>query len=455
MLAWAWSLSLGVSSTPGGAVASSEDLATQLERWSSVASPGWVEVRFSHAPGVVERDWLSALSRAGTRVRWSAESIPPTATAITALADPAGGAELAMAAPGGASLVLRDTIGVRDSMRASAQPLRVHLPRVEPGTEAVSGGARARDQLRDSLLLRRILLLGRAGWETRFLAAALTERGWIVDARFVVAPGSDVLQGIAGSRRAAPAPVIATPQQAMGMQFPGRMQPAQPPQPLPSAQPAAPPPVLRLTIDTARYSAVIIVDSTAARDAGAIARYLRDGGGVILWPDALTEPAFRAMAAGGLGTPVERDDQPIRDSLPRTQLALVPLLPLHPDAIPLEQRGGAVAVAARRIGAGRVLQVGYRDVWNWPMEGDSLAPEAYRAWVAGLVARVALVGRVSRAPEATDPAPLSGLIDRLGPATPPSGTTGEASSVLPGWLLALLCLLFLLEWASRRTRGVP
>src|SRR5438034_1064430 len=73
--------------------------------------------------------------------------------------------------------------------------------------------------VRDTLGLRRLLVLGQAQWETKFTIAALEERGWQVDAHIVVSPKGkgDVRQGDIG------------------------------------------------VIDTARYSAVLAVDTTAAR----------------------------------------------------------------------------------------------------------------------------------------------------------------------------------------------
>lgn len=454
LLAWAWSLSVGAVAAPGEGSAGSADLRAQLERWSSVASPARVQVRFAQAPGAVDRDWLAALDATGTRVAWSADSLPPTAAAVNPLPDPAGGMELAVAAPAGAPVLLRDTLGSRDSVAATPLPIRFHIQRLEAGTEVVTGGARSRDEPRDSLTFRRLLLLGRAGWDARFVSSALSERGWTVDARFVVAPGSDVHQGVPGPKTATPpATVLADPGSAPGSMM-SRMRlgvtPPATPVPVASPPPAVSP---RLSIDTSRYSAVLVLDSTAGREAGAISRYLRDGGGIILWTEALNHPAFRAMAAGGSGTPVAPTEEAVTDSLPRITLGLVPITPLHPDAVVLESRGTVPAVAARRIGAGRVVQVGYQDLWRWPMAGDSLAPDQFRNWVAGLVVRVAVVGRTTQEARDADPAPRAMLVDRLGSPTPPVATIGESNAALPWWLLALVTGAFLVEWASRRIRG--
>ena len=89
-------------------------------------------------------------------------------------------------------------------------------------------------------------------------------------------------------------------------------------------------------------------------------------------------------------------------------------------AFALERRGRrAIAVAARRVGAGRVMQIGYDDSWRWRMAGGARDRSA----------RIASGGRASSASVAYAPraaatgdgrrdrgAPLAALVDRLGPA---------------------------------------
>lgn len=454
LLAWALVRSHGLVPLRSHDRASSGDLTTQLDRWSSVAAPLEVRVRFDHSPTSAQRDWLAALKLSGTKVQWSADSLPPTAMSVEQGADPAGVVEIAMTAQPGALLQLRDTLGLRDTTRPADGIARFGVAGIEEGTAAVVQGAVAREVVRDSVRFRRLLLLGEASWDARFVAAALAERGWTVDARFAVAPGSDVYQGITIAAPAAPAPApaaAAAPPRSFRSIF---AQPEAQAAPQPAAPP--PPPVApRLRIDTSRYSAVIAIDSTAAREATAIARYLRDGGGVLLWPDAARTPAFRAVAPGGVGEGAGTREEGAVEARSREDLILRAVTPLHPDAVPLERSGVRVAVAARRIGAGRVLQVGYDDSWRWRMGGDSTAPEAYRHWVAGLVSRVALVGREMREVTGSDPAPFATLMARFGPATLEGSSTDSGHSPLPAWLLGLLVLLFLTEWTSRRTRGAP
>ncbi|HEX3160556.1 MAG TPA: hypothetical protein VHQ45_18705, partial [Gemmatimonadaceae bacterium] len=235
----------------------------------------------------------------------------------------------------------------------------------------------------------------------------LEERGWAVDAHVVVSPKGDVRQGDVG------------------------------------------------VIDTARYSAVLAMDSTAARYGARIDRFVRQGGGLVLWAPAAAVRAFAGVSpAGALGPALPDVGRTPSDSAPRDELELRPLLRLAADAVVLERRGSAVALASRRAGAGRVLLTGYSNSWRWRMAGGDDAPEEHRTWLAGMVAQVAYTGRRSIDAPPTAAAPLATLIDRLGPqaetpAAPGGGGRGGAS----GLAFALICAALLAEWASRRLRG--
>lgn len=386
--------------------ATSAELRTALTRWSTIARPSRVHTTLSHPPAGVERDWLAALSVTGTKVEWNGPSLLPTAVAVAPRADPAGGADVSVAAPAGSRVTLRDTVGVLDSALAAASGVRAYIPKPRATINAVVGPVSARAARHDSLALKRLLVIGQAGWETKFVVAALEERGWDVDAHFVVSPKSDVRQGDIAA------------------------------------------------IDTARYSAVLAVDSSAARYGDRIARYVRSGGGLVLWTPAAR--AFGSVAPGaGSGVLMEDEGQAPNDSTPRADLELLPITRLAEDAIVLERRGAEVSLAARRVGPGRVIQTGYTNAWRWRMAGGDAAPEAHRTWLAGLVARVAYTGRATVAAPPTDVAPLATLIDRLGPAAA-DGARGASRdpNVILRWIFAALCAALLLEWASRRVRGV-
>src|SRR6185503_15174723 len=106
---------------------------------------------------------------------------------------------------------------------------------------------------RDSVMLHKVLVIGDAGWESKFVVAALEEAGWKVDAFIRVAPTVDVTQGSAA------------------------------------------------VIDTARYSAVVALDGAASPYASRIIEFARTGGGVVLAPPAASLDAMAALRAGAVG----------------------------------------------------------------------------------------------------------------------------------------------------------
>jgi hypothetical protein len=408
VLVLAWFLVHSIRAQSHGSVedAASASLVRQLSRWSTVASPEVVHVTLEHPPAGRERDWLAALAGAGTGVTWSGPTLVPTAIAIEPRADPARGADVSVAAPNSAMVILADTLGVLDSARGTPTGVRGYLPRPRAAVDAVVGAVRARAARRDSIELKRLFVVGEAGWEGKFVVAALEERGWAVDAHLTLSPKGDVQQG----KRAA--------------------------------------------LDTASYSAVLALDTTAGRYAERIATFVKQGGGLVLWSPAARTRALAAIAPGLPGPIVEDAGDPPPDSLPRSVLELAPITSLSPDAVILERRGAVVTVAARRVGPGRVVETGYTNSWRWRIAGGSDAVERHREWIAGLVAAVAYAPLHPLAAQPSDAAPLASLVDRLGPA---STTETEASldpAVLARWVFGFLCAALLLEWASRRLRGV-
>ena len=241
-------------------VASGADVPAALARWTRAAPVALgAHTALDSLPDAAARDWMVALRRAGVRLGWSAERAPAVAVAATAAADPQGGVRLAVAAPPGARVAIGDEYGVLDTLRAAGAGASVTLADAGATLRALGDGARAATRTPAPPRLGRVLVLGRAGWEAKFVVAALEERGWRVSARMPVAPTVVVAQG-------------------------------------PTA------------LDTAQVSAVVALDSTAALDAvvrpAAIARFVRDGGGLVLAGDAATMPAFRALAAGAAGARV-------------------------------------------------------------------------------------------------------------------------------------------------------
>ncbi len=365
-------------------------------------------VRMDSVPAPPQRDWLAALSGAGMPVRWTMELIHPVVIVADHIADPRGGVDVRVWRGGVHPAVITDGAGELARLeplagtsgvlaRAVVRDVEVHLP-----------GQHARATTPDSLRLGAVLVLGRAGWEARFLLRTLEELGWSVDARLAVAPGVVVTQG----------------------------------------QPAAP--------DTARHAVVVVLDSTAARDAAALQRYVGAGGGLVLVGEGTRIGALSLLAPGGSGSREGGAVEPLPQDVPRLGLALYPVQPSHADAVVLERHGGRdlVAVAARRVGAGRVVQAGYDESWRLRMEGGEQGPEAHREWWARLLAAAAYAPSTMREPASLgEPAPLASLIDAIGPPSTPVGDRSRPWRLPSRQLFLAGLVLLLVEWASRRLRG--
>lgn len=408
VLAWLLVRSLGAPAPGPAERAAAAELPRALARWSTVDRPSRIHVLVDADVAPATLAWLSALARTGTPVTWEGHPVP-VAAIDDPLADPAGGSRVFVAAPEGTAVTLDDGVGPLDSVvtRGSGAGF---LARSGPRwVRARTGALAARAALPDSLVFGRLLLLGRVGWESKFVAAALEERGWTVDARLALSPKGNVAEG----------------------------------------------PAVRL--DTARYSAVIVLDSVAPSDLGAVASYLRSGGGAILTTAALRAPPLAPLGAAGEGAGL-RGGEPFDTSAadPRRSLAATPVAD-RPGQMVLEGRGGRTTVAARRVEWGRLVIIGYQDTWRWRMAGPADAAERHRDWWADLVAGVARVERVPRSMHepGTDEAPFAHLVDRLGPAAPMAAQASGGLSISNGVLFSLLAGLLLLGWSSRRLRGAP
>jgi hypothetical protein len=123
----------------------------------------------------------------------------------------------------------------------------------------------------------------------------------------------------------------------------------------------------------------------------------------------------------------------------------------------LESRDGVAMIAARRVDAGRVMQVGYDESWRWRMAGGDEGAAAHREWWSRLLAAVAYTPLVPRNSGviAVDETPLASLVDALGPATPTNARLApRTDSRRITWILFTLIVVSLLaEWTSRRLRG--
>ncbi len=391
----------------GTSVALTEALTeTVLADWSTIPPADTLNLSLRAAPAPLLRDWLVALRRAEIGVRWSDGGIPSLMIETERRPDPAGVVNLRVTGPVGAAVLVSDNLGPLDSLRFGALGVSVRLAAVAGRVRAAVGRGEARVVATSTpppiVNQRHVVLLGAAGWESKFVATALEERGWAVDSRLAVAPDIAVIQG----------------------------------KPFP--------------LDTARHAAVIALDSTAAAYAGAIVNFVRQGGGLLLGPDGASGAAPLGALAPGRGGVMARPALPSGRPASREFLGLHDLAPLVADAIPLERRGDHVAVAVRRAGAGRVGQVGYLETWRWRMEGGADGVSAHRAWWAAVVASVAYGSESDAGGAGGDPAPRAALFSALGePGTPASHSPRTLFPVV----LAVLGFCLFGEWLSRRLRG--
>ena len=415
---------------------SDTQLSAALRQWSTEFSPRRVQVSLEATPSVTERAWLAAVRRAGTAMHWTGEPAP-TGLAIDPVADPKRPVRIWIAAPDTEAALLGDALGglvdlepvvqQTEQTPSSASVVESHhsagrvvtAPALSGAAQLRTSQSTARALPRDELELLPVLLLGEAGWDSKFALAALEEQGWAVDARLTLAPMRTVVQG-----------------------------PAQP------------------LIDTEHYAAVIVFDHTAAPYASVLAEYVDSGGGLLVLPEATKvealAPLLPAQQRGELIPAQSFDDEyEAAPPEPRTLLALWPLEALRTDTVVLERREQIPAVATRRVGEGRVMQVGYVDSWRWRLAArEEQALDDHRRWWSQLISLIAYAPRTPRVLGleerlALDPAPRAALQAEL----------GKPERVLPSWRerlrtlkplpllfwLAGLCLLA--EWASRRWRA--
>jgi hypothetical protein len=380
-----------------------------LAGWSSFPkAPGRVRLQLDSVPSDIERAWLGALAGAGSSVTWSGDL---AALMIDAqpVPSPTGGTKLLVAGPSGSSVVIGDEIGVIDTLRPHDAGASVTLNSVADRLSARTKSSLASTVVRDSLVLHRILVIGQADWESKFVVAALEEEGWKIDALIRVAPGVDVTQG-------------------------------------------------STAIDTARYSAVVALDAVASPYANRIVEFAQNGGGVILGPGAASLDAMAPLRAGAVGRSTsETRGAPSGAEISLATLPLAPITSLRSYAAPFEKRGAAIAIAAERVGAGRVLQLGYEDTWRWRMSGGDGAVRDHRLWWTRLVSSVAYAPRIPRPSStiSTDEGPMIGLVAAIGSAAhmdASSGLSGNQSDSMV-WLFVLLAVGLIGEIASRRLRG--
>ena len=387
--------------------ARSANLGPALRDWSRAGiAADRASIQLDRNPVPAHRDWIRALSRSGTSVSWRGD-LPAVAVSVQSVPSPRGGFTVLAAAPRANRVSIEDDLGLIEGETAANGGAKFLVPIATGNVVAKVGGTEARAAIPDSVRIGRVLVIGTANWETKFVTAALEEDGWKVDTEMRVAPGVDVTQGGAA-------------------------------------------------LDTARYSAVIALDASAVLRAPDIARYAASGGGVVLAGATGGLDAFASIRAGTVGriqSPAATESEP--GSITIASLPVAPVTSLRADAIRLTTENAAVTSAARRHGAGKILQTGYIDTWRWRMSGDDGAPAQHREWWTHAVASVAYAPPTNHSAIATDNAPIAQLVATLGPASrQPAPALASAVGSISLWLLfAILSLSLLGEWASRRLRG--
>ena len=404
----AWVATLLRPSASKREVATEASLQQALTHWTRSDRVDSVHVQLDTVPDPTSIAWLTALRGAGVHVSWAASAIPAIGVETYPVPEPAGGTIVLASAPPGAPSILSDELGPLATLPSAAHARASRVGIVEGSLALTSGGQAARAGVAMGSAPGRVFVSGAAGWETKFVIAALEERGWRVDARLAVLPGQDVRQG-----------------------------------------PRAP-------LDTARYAAVLLLDSAAAESAAGVERFVRDGGGLLLAGSANAAPRIAPLVAW---RPREREAAPLgtspMDSAWRG-LSRVPFDTL-PDrqALPLERRNGQLLIAARRYHAGRVIGVGYDQTWRWRMMGGDSGLAQHGAWWSRLVGSVA--GRPYSMSQrlTTSAAPLVALHAALGGPSTAARPTPSAvpPNVLAHALASLVLATLLAEWLLRRSRG--
>ena len=397
---------LALRPRPQVQVVDSAALVQALPRWTTGRVDS-VHVLLDTVPDDLRLAWLAALRSAGIGTTYDG-AIASLGVEAFASPAPAGGAMVLTAASGG---VLSDALGTIDTLAGGGsrgpRATAVRVGDVRGQVMLTAGNQPARAVVTPTRAPKRLFVVAAAGWEAKFVIAALEESGWRVDARLLVGPGQDVWQGE------------------------------------------------RAALDTSRHAAVLVLDSIGAAAVTGVERFARDGGGVVIAGDANRAQRLAPLMAWRAG---RRATAPLgtlpADTLWRG-LGRVALENVADDrAVVLEERQGSAAVVARRYYAGRVVAVGFDETWRWRMAGDGNSLTAHRDWWSRIVASVALRSPLPADAPPSGAAPRARLHDALGAAmrharTPPRFSPALWSNLLGA--LAFGCLLA--EWLMRRARG--
>lgn len=379
-------------------------LADALQRWTTAVAPARASVRLERLPTPAERDWLAALGRAGSRIEWSGDLDAIGVEAVTS-AEPQHSYVIRAATAPGAEMTIRDGNREIAGVTPTAGGASVRTTVLSGPVSLDAGGGRASAGAPRARRIGRAAVIGPADWETKFVIAALEERGWLVDSRVIVGPAVSV----------------------------GAVAPA--------------------ALDTSRYSAAVIVGRLPGGWLPQLVRFVGTGGGLVVTGGAIRDRSLSTLLPAQPGRALAARDSAV---VSREGLGGFTVAP-DPRAVVLETRGDAPVVVAGRMGNGRVLMAGYTDTWQWRMRGDEDALEAHRDWWSAVVGAAAYAPDTAAAVLSPESAPLALLHATLGPPGTPAAPAllGDGRVPVDALLFVLATLALLVETVSRRRRGLP
>jgi hypothetical protein len=383
--------------------ATSGDLAGALQRWTTGAAPARASVRLERLPTPAERDWLAALARSGSDVAWYGDLDAIAVEALTS-AEPQHSYVIRVTGAPGSEMTISDGAREIAAVTTGEGAASVRTTVLSGPVSVDAGGGRASTTRPRARRVGRAAVIGLAGWETKFVIAALEERGWSVDSRVAVGPAVSV--GTLGSA----------------------------------------------TLDTSRYSAAVVVQQLPGGWLSQLTRFVSMGGGLIVTGGATRDRSLAALLPAQPGRVLGARDSAVVTREALGGLAIAP----GPRAVVLETRADAPVVAAGRVGNGRVIVAGYSDTWEWRLRGDEHGLGAHRDWWSALVGAAAYAPDTGAAPHSPESAPLAALHAALGPPWT-AGPLPLRDRRLPvkALLFALAALSLLAETASRRRRSLP
>ncbi len=379
-----------------------------------------VDVTLAGVPDARLRSTLRALRGSGHVVRlFASRPLPSLATAAEEEWRGTGGTRIQLVSGDSSLVSLRDAAGLIDSLRVGPAGLQPRSGPVQGALAIDASTARASvaPLVAGAPVTARVLVLGDATWESRFLVASLEEAGWPVEAGLTLAPRVTITQGTT------------------------------------------------LLPTHARHAVVVLLPGASAAAVSRLPDFVRDGGGLVIVGESARIPALGPLRAGSPGVSIAGVLGAEASDTPRHGLDLVPIAVLAAGSVILEARDGVTAVAARRVGAGRVVQVGYANSWLWRMGGNDDAPIAHRRWWSSLLASVvslsAPASRVVTAAESDTltAAPLAALASAVGLPEPRDANVGSTRRDIRAvidlrWLLVAALVSLVASWVLRRWRGL-